>query len=137
MPSILGRILTNSFDPSAALGDALGWFLQLLALQVVTSELGEIIAFHNSCGTFLSPALISYGSLWTAAPLPGKKNRTWLIIFLRGPLKKEIKISQDFVSTFLLCLHTLYLTFYSLFFFFYLFLRKKLKVLSMFITSIF
>lgn len=35
------RALTNSFDPSVALGDTMGWFLQLLASQVVTNELGE------------------------------------------------------------------------------------------------
>ena len=142
MPSILGRILTNSFDPSVALGDTLGWFLQLLASQVVTNELGEIIAFHNSCGTFLSPALLSHGSLRTSAPLTWKKIRVHSLLFFQEAHKKKKDQNNP-----RLCLYFSPLSPKSLpnilflvlgfVLFFYLFLRKKLKVLTMFITSIF
>jgi hypothetical protein len=53
MPSILGKAVTNSFDPSVALGNIRDWFLQLLTSQVVISGLGEIVAFAYSCGAFL------------------------------------------------------------------------------------
>lgn len=53
MPSILGRTVTNSFDPSVALGGTRGWFLQLLASQVVANELRDDYGLPYSYGAFL------------------------------------------------------------------------------------
>lgn len=97
MPSILGRALTNSFDPSVALGDTTGWFLQLLASQVVTNELGESMAFHCPCGTFLSPALLSRGSPWTEMPPTHEKNQDTASLIGPFEKKKKIKLGQDFL----------------------------------------
>lgn len=86
MPGIPGRALTHSFDPSVALGDTMIWFLQLLASQVVTNELGEIMAFHNSCGIFLHLPFPHMGHLGLKSPLPWKK--IWYNFFNR-PIKKK------------------------------------------------
>lgn len=51
----MGEAVTNSSDPSVALGDTMDWLLQLLASQVVTSELGKIMAFPYPHGVFHLP----------------------------------------------------------------------------------
>lgn len=97
MPGVLGRAPTNSFDPSAALRDTMGWFSKYsMSFTGGDRWTWGDYGLCDSCGAFLFAALLSRGSPCTEIPphLPTQCQDTASLI---DPLKsKKMKWARTF-----------------------------------------